>query len=381
MCSAGTAQLLTDYFSQKSRREEKTYTVIELTVSMLPEVESRKATAFVECVSTSAFATHLLVLGLEQCALDPAAFVHALNCFKNAPALELLQTLNMSHNHVGYTPLHKLKLMLHKDRAYLPSLTALNVASTSAVCAALELFEYKFLRTRPKLEALDISGNKISLIDEDVSKLLARATLTWGNLKTVDLSFNPLSDDGLVRILRIVLPLEYDPHNPNQVPEEIMLEKLNIANCEIGDSTVHHLVAHMKAKRFTKLHTLNMSMNGITHHGCEWLIDPLIDKQLPELRVLGLGMNNLGDDGMIRLANSVILGALDDIQHLDLGSVGSGLNNINYFAKCISDRDVSKNPTPLKIQSLRLYGSQPFFTKKKARLDMPEQFSGRVKVT
>jgi len=118
---------------------------------------------------------------------------------------------------VGYTAIHKLKLMLHKDRTFLPSLCGLNLASTNAGCAALEFFEWKFLRTRPLLEMMDISGNNISLIDDETSKLLARAAITWLNIHTVDLSFNPLSDDGMLRILKCVMPQEPDKQNPNQV--------------------------------------------------------------------------------------------------------------------------------------------------------------------
>ena len=380
--TAVTTALVTDYMQTKSRKDKSsTFTLIELSMSLLPEVETEAAHSLMTAISSSEYAQALVTLGLESSALEGGSFVHVLNCFKGSVALQNLQYLNLSHNHVGYTALHKLKLMLHKDRTYLPNLAGLNIASTNAGCAALELFEWKFLRTRPKLEVVDISGNGISLIDDDTSKLLARAAITWLNIHTVDLSFNPLTDDGLLRILKIVMPLEYDKANPNQVPDEIKMQKLVCMNSQIADGTMDHLVQHIKMNRFPHLHTLHLNMNLITCNGIAWFIEPLVDKQLPALRDLGLSMNNLGDDGLIRLANSIILGAIDDLMHLDVSEVGSGLNNINYFAKCLVDRDALQRPTILKLKTLGLYGRQPFMGKKKARLDFPPSFIQRVKVS
>jgi len=360
-------------------RDEQ-WMVIELGVMLKEDCTTDMVDNLSAAVGSSRASEEFLSLGFESCSFAPGNFIHLLNCLKG-DALQNLQTLNVSHNLVDYTAMHKLKLMLHKDKMYLPSLTALNIASTGAVSAALELFEYKFLRTRPKLTNLDISGNNISLIDADTSKLLARATITWGMLKNVDLSFNPLSDDGLLRILKIVMPLEYDKNNPNKVPTEILIEKFVCQNSEMADGCIDHLVSHMKLDRFPHLHTLHLQMNLITKHGITWLIDPLIDRKLPALRDLGLSMNNLGDDGMIRMANSIILGALDILEILDIAEVGAGINNINYFGKCLIDRDELKIPSILQLRILRLYGGQPFIGKKKAKLDFPPTFLGRIKVT
>jgi len=63
-----------------------------------------------------------------------------------------------------------------------------------------------------------------------------------------------------------------------------------------------------------------------------------------------------------------------------VSEVGAGLNNINYFAKCLVDRDAVQTPSLLKLKKLGLYGGQPFQGKKKARLDFPARFIQRIKV-
>ena len=56
------------------------------------------------------------------------------------------------------------------------------------------------------------------------------------------------------------------------------------------------------------------------------------------------------------------------------------MNNINYFAKCLVDRDAIQTPSLLKLKKLGLYGGQPFQGKKKARLDFPPRFIQRIQV-
>jgi hypothetical protein len=376
---------ITTYLKQKKGPDiSSDFKLIALGIQLKPEITTEMVGDISNALGTSLYLSNLIALSFEGSAFDAGMFTHLLNSFKGG-ALNSLKTLNLAHNGVYYTAIRKLRLMLENEPdVFLPQLTSLCISATGAELAAIEYFDYKFLRKRPKITCLDVSSNALSLLDGDASIFFAHTNVSFRQLQQIDLSFNPLADDGLLRLMRVALPLTYDPQNMNKVLDEGVsypLERLVVENSEIADGSILYLVDHMKAGRFTLLHTLHLAMNLITKHGAEWLLEPMIGKKLPALRDLGLGMNNLGDDGMIRFANSIILGALDQIEFLDIAEVGSSLNNINYFAKCLIDRHEKQTPTLLTMKTLKLYGKQPFQGKKFAKIQFPQEFMDKIKVS
>ena len=360
-----------------------TFKVYSIGLQLRSEVLTDQAHEILASVSTSIKMQYLKSLSFEGSAMDSPMFIHALNCFKGAVWSNLTK-INLSHNGAYYTAVHKLQVMLRQDKKYLPLLNTIIIASTGAEIAAIEFFDHKFLKTRPKLTSIDISGNNVNLLDSDASKLMAKCDISFGPLKHIDLSFNPLADDGMLKILRSALPIEYESANPNKPPEEgktYTLDRLICQNSQIGDGCMLHLVELMKLKRFTNLKSLQLCMNHMTKNTAKWIIEPLQKGMLPSLISLGLGMNNLGDDGMIRFSNCMKLGTLDQLEELDLAEVGSGINNINLFAANIIERDELQQPPIMKLKVLKLYGKQPFIGKKSAKIQFPPRVLERIHIS
>lgn len=359
------------------------FKIYSIGLQLRSEVLTDQAHEILASISTSTKMQHLTTLSFEGSAMDSPMFIYALNCFKGA-VWGNLNKINLSHNGAYYTAVHKLQVMLRQDKKYLPLLDTIIIASTGAEVAAMEFFDYKFLKARPKLTSIDISGNNVNLLDSDASKLMARCDISFGPLKHIDLSFNPLADDGMLKILRSALPIEYESGNPNKPPDTgqtYILDRLICQNSQIGDGCMLHLVELIKLKRFTNLTCLQLSMNHMTKYAARWIIEPLQKGMLPSLVTLGLGMNNLGDDGMIRFSNCMKLGTLDQLEELDIAQVGAGINNINLFAANIIERDNLQQPPIMKLKVLKLYGKQPFIGKKAAKIQFPPRVLERINIS
>ena len=80
------------------------------------------------------------------------------------------------------------------------------------------------------------------------------------NLESLDLSYNPMDDIGVIKLWERIWPLEV-PTNHHLYGQLLMLQTLSLQNTGFADHAMHYLVQTLRLGKLPHLSDLNLSTN------------------------------------------------------------------------------------------------------------------------
>lgn len=203
-------------------------------------------------------------------------------------------------NRGRYRGIHCLQQCLLASPIPSPLLENLSLSDNFGEISVLEFLCSDVLRTRPRLICLDISQNSLSLSDIEAINLLQRKkSLNLYMLQSLDLSFNPLSDESFHSFLQMIWPLsspsspvrqfsrQYSLDSPQRqksslkMKQRIHLQTLSINHSQIGNKCFTYLGCLLNEGRFSQLRSLSLGMNNATgQDGIEMILTALLPYQI-----------------------------------------------------------------------------------------------------
>lgn len=181
-----------------------------------------------------------------------------------------------------------------------PHLEQLSLASNRSEASVLDILHSSSFKQRPQFNILDISNNDLCLTDTDALAIITRGVVEMCRIVTLDLSFNPLSDDGCFRFLRAVWPLSVPNHN-------LPLQNFILQNCELSNRSCDYIGELMLRGDMPDLQRLSLGMNNCQAVGIEKIM-AAVCKCTVSLKSLLLPYNKLGNDGFMVIVNAVVIG-------------------------------------------------------------------------
>ena len=376
-------------FLNSSSSSER-FRVVSLSLKFAVEVETKDSANLFFSLNASPKSIFLRELSLAGSALDERSFKVLLDNLKSVNLANLCE-LSLAHNHGGYFGARKAVKMLN-DPSYLPALTSLSVADNEAKVAVLEYLDMRLAQRRPFLRTLDLGGNSLDLAHSDVNGYLTanQHFLSIEHLLGLDLSWNILYDDRAVALFRTVLPLgpieravemrhEHEDGSPKA--HAFPLESLTLRGCELANDFVAYLTELISADKLANLKVLQLGSNRISIVGVQMLLAPLQRRHVSKLEVLGLSLNPLRDQGLIAVANGIVLGSYDSLHTLETADVGAGRNNMVNLVKMLCDRHTQDPNLMPNFRHVEVYGNQPTLGRKFVKPPFPNAFVQKVIVT
>lgn len=162
----------------------------------------------------------------------------------------------------------------------------------------------------PSLEILNLSDCNIGPLG---MQTLAKMLLRDNRCKRIDIELcaNPIGSEGCQTLSKLIA-----------IPGRgSIISRLNLSQCAVGDEGVTLLSNAATSNSCLGLTFLDLSENSITCDGARILARSLTDSW-PSLIELKLAKNNLGNDGVTLLMNSIHTN--NTLQHLDLICTGCG---------------------------------------------------------
>jgi hypothetical protein len=225
-------------------------------------------------------------------------------------------------NAAEYRGIHCLQQVLMAQTCC-PLLTQLSMADNHAGLSILEFLGTSILRTRElQLAALDVSNNDVDLVDGPSVLYLTNAVITLSTLLELDLSFNPLNDDGAFHFLSKAWPLVKRAER-----DVLPLRRLAIQHASIGNRTLQFIGELMQSGRLLHLEALFVGMNeGSGKVGISSILEALTKGEVrvestdcassvvPALRELSAPLNRFGNDGMIAIMNTAVVGGFKQLK-------------------------------------------------------------------
>lgn len=203
----------------------------------------------------------------------------------------------------------RLKVVLSGPHS--PQLHTLKLSGNSGRITTVELFE--LLDQRANLLLLEVSENGVDLLDSELSNILVRSSVSMLYLRVLDMSFNPLGDAGMVKLLKAICPVTHAHRETS-----LKLEKLLLQSSEIGNGTMYYLSTMFQQRKLPNLDTLSIGMNLIGAGGIEALLQGIgTDPQYaPSLTTLLVPLNNIGNDGLLMFVGRIVAGAFENLEVL-----------------------------------------------------------------
>ena len=237
LCTEPQLRNLMRYFS-KAKTDENFY-LKEFYIEPEPKIEERILFDFFKTFGSSISCECLTHLSLEGARLQEDGFKLFCDSIQVSNSFPNLLCLNVSRNILGYTGLHRLKLLLEKN--FLPSLTTLNTSENSAGNAIFEFIEIKFSKLKSKVNRYDFSSNNFSPMDPDAVFIITNTHFSTEHIVSLDLSFNPIEDLGMCKFFSNIWP--------HQKLFNLNIEELNLHNCSIGDESLHYILEMISSNK------------------------------------------------------------------------------------------------------------------------------------
>lgn len=158
---------------------------------------------------------------------------------------------------------------------------------------------------KPKIKTWYLAGNALN--EEGIS-CVVDGLINDTDCVNLWLKRNPLKPEGIKHIGRLLKSNKY-------------IKILDLHNTAVFDEGVEYLVEGLKENR--TLRHLYLDANGITSEGIKYLVDYfeyLVSNDLEGISSFWFDMNNIGDDGIIKLVE--VLGKYKYLKRLNLGSTG-----------------------------------------------------------
>ena len=179
-------------------------------------------------------------------------------------------------------------------------LEQLSLASNRSEASVLDILHSSSFKQRPKFNILDVSNNDLCLTDSDALAVIAKGVVEMCRVVTLDLSFNPLSDDGFFRFLSAVWPLSVPNHS-------LPLQNFILQNCELSNRSCDYIGELMLRGDMPDLQRLSLGMNNCQAVGIEKIMAAVCNNTV-SLKSLLLPYNKLGNDGFMVIVNAVVIG-------------------------------------------------------------------------
>lgn len=342
-------------------------------IQMDSSVHDEAIQGFVKCLNKPV-SFRLQNLSLEGCTIGSAGMQVLCDVMRKG-SLPVLTSLNASRNNAQYMGIHRLSATIATGCC--PLLSSLQISSNNAKSAVFEFFDTNFATKTTFLTKLEAQQNNCDLLDPDILAILNKGMTTWRNLSQLDLSFNPLGDSALhKKLLSQVWPLTTAVYAEN-FHAKIIMEKLVLQGCEMGVNSLSYLSQVMMEKDCTILTSLSIGMNNIDLTAIKTLIDPMIAGKLPALKELSLPLNLIQPEGIVLFNNACTLGALDNLELLDIADVGGNSESILILARTLVLRWKNKQ---LSLRRLAILGRAPF-AGRNARVMFGKEFMEAVQVS
>ena len=230
---------------------------------------------------------------------------------------------------------------------------------------------------------LNLYGNKIS--DKTITDLFNRASVSFSNLKLLELGRNRITDKSIVDLFKIVSAslelLDLNSNSITNMPQLFSFNKLislSLSNNPLGVSGVQSLETAVQAgvlDNLERLYLLNTLTDDADINGALLAtLSPSIASHCPQLRVLDLSSNNLGVPGASALGgwltsnrNTLSLGETTSNTNADTAvfsvsaiprnphsynllaailRISLNLSNANINAEAVASLNMSSKPSP-----------------------------------
>ncbi len=165
--------------------------------------------------------------------------------------------------------------------------------------------EFLLNEHKPKIKTWYVAGNDL---DEEGIRWVCQGLKTDPDCVNLWLKRNPLRPEGIRHVAELLKSND-------------KIKILDLHNTAVFDEGVKYLVGGLKENR--TLRHLYLDANGIGQLGVDYLVeyfDYLTENNLEGISSLWFDMNTIGDEGIIKLVNS--LGKYKYLKRLNLGSTG-----------------------------------------------------------
>jgi len=314
------------------------------------------------------FCYNITELNFDGSAMGPVC-INILTEIMKSNYLPLLKTLNINRNNATDIGVKKIRLALQTNCC--PVLESLLISFNTCPMTTFDLFEHVFTRKMSNIRYIESCNNDIDLLEPELASTLSKGTLSLSHLEYLNLSYNPLSDDGLYKLLTVVWPVNKKATN---YKDFIRMEKLVLNHTNISNKSMSYLALILP--QFTKLTHLSLAGNDIPAESIKQLVDVMLD--VPSLKELYMPLNNFGNDGVLHFVGAANRGLLIHLEKLDIADVGANSDMCNQLVRTISTLD--KNLAMKKLRYLRVYGTSPYCGPN-ARAVLPVKFKNQVQVS
>jgi len=375
------------------------FTLTSLDLCFSEYIEEPKVFSFLNALQTP-LAQSIETLNFEGCNLGPNGISTLQEVIKKGALPNLLE-LNLDRNGGGELGVKKIRLAIMQGHC--PRLRSLNVGWNGATNSVLDFFDTVIAKKIEFLKHLSACTNNIDLSDSTIAPTIVRGLITFRNLLSLDLSFNPLGDSEWVKVMKAAWPLttkeEKDflfveavgatkeaikvkpekvfdqQQQQHQHYEDIPLKRLVLNQTQIGDRSAAYLAALINMGRLKCLRHLSVGENELLQKGAEFILRALPNSSL---RVIEMQLNGLGNEGVILFVNGAISGLLKDLEYLDVSDIGANSEHCNQLVRTIATLDEITKMKRLK--NLRVYGTSPFCSSE-VRCILPHSFKEKVEVS
>lgn len=326
----------------------------------------------------------LTCISLEGSVIGPKGITHLCSVLRQK-CLPNLSELNLSRNALLSNGINCLNQTLCIAECC-PLLQKLSVASNRAELTVVEMLCGQLLLARPNLICLDVSDNNICLADGNAIVTMKSNKPRLNNLTSLDLSFNPSEDAGVLALLSSTWPIPA-PHNPHTC-----LLHLFLVNCNIGNKAIAYLGNLLKSKYFQHLETLSLGMNdGQGPTGIGELVDAMCPLQsrvesensfppdstpVLSLKHFLVPLNNFRDEGMQVIMRAALRGGFNHLETLDISDIGASTDSMSTFISSFTQHSPCS-----KLKKLVVFGRHPFAQRAMRNSNFPLSFLSRVKVS
>ena len=185
-----------------------------------------------------------------------------------------MEVLNVSRNNAMYRGIHKIGEAIKGQHC--PKLRTLDISSNAANVAVLEFCTKNYAEYTPFLKHFKAGNNDMDFADSDSVNLLTRGKLSIDNFETLDLSYNTLIDSVFTKLfLRQCWNVESIAGYAEDKRPVSRMKELVLDQCELGNKTMDHLGQLMLLGYLENLEHLHMGSNSITVTGVDSLLEPL----------------------------------------------------------------------------------------------------------
>jgi len=211
-------------------------------------------------------------------------------------------------------------IIVHMCIPLLPlnSLLRLNLSNNQIAKKECGFLAENFLQHLPHLQELNLSHNRI---DDEGCGVLASCKTSLTELRVLNISSNSITVEGCAALAALLLELH-------------QLEKLDLSNNEIGDGGCWALVTGNALGSLRQLQELHLGFANIGVEGCVALATAL--PQLHNLKVISIKNNNfISDEGCRILFAEPVISSLTQLEELELRTIGMRVDGCHALANVL----------------------------------------------